>query len=261
LNISANLANISKFSGRSSPTNHQNKEKSHPMIPSKRWFPTTLNERVAWINSFAKNFEKVGPSLGFSAADITSMTQDAEDFKAAANALNLAEAFMAGLRLYRITITEAKSGSPEPHFPTLNISPPPNGVPAGIFQRLDERVQRIRTAATYTDEVGALLGIIPARRQSLVESELVPQLKASALPGNVVQLRFTRAETDGLFVQIKLHKEGEWTNVGRFMRSPAVIEVPDGSGDPRAVQIRARYMIGNDSVGQNSNIIDIVTTP
>ena len=231
------------------------------MIPSKRWFPTTLVDRAAWIDNFAKQFAIIAPSLGFSAADVTSMTQDAEDFRALASATTAAEAFMAAIRGFRVSVSEEKVGSPQPVFPTLMLTPPPNGVPAGIFQRLDERVQRIRTAAAYTDEIGALLGIIPAGSRSIVESELVPQIKASTMPGNIVEIRFARGDTDGLFVQIKLDKDGDWSTVGRFMRSPAVIEVPDGTGAPRSVQIRARYLIGNDPVGQNSNLINVVTTP
>ena len=231
------------------------------MIPSKRWFPTTLVDRAVWLNNFTTQFEQVAPSLGFSAADVTSMTQDNEDFQAVAKAMIVAESFMSALRQFRITLTEERPGSAQPHFPNLDVTPPPNAVPAGIFQRLDDRVQRIRTAAAYTDEIGALLGIIPAGSQSLTASELVPEIKASVLPGNIVHVRFTRADTHGLFIEMKLDRDGEWTDVGRFIRSPAVLEVPDGTGAPRAVEIRARYLIGNNPVGQNSNVVSVVTTP
>lgn len=231
------------------------------MIPSKRWFPTTLVDRAAWIDNFAKQFAIVAPSLGFSAADVTSMTQDAEDFRATAFAIHTAEAYMAGLRGFRLSMSEEKVGSPQPFFPTLVITPPPNGVPAGIFQRLDERVRRVRAAAAYTDDIGALLNIRPSKEQSIVDSELVPVITPIVLPGNIIRVRFTRADTDGLFIQIKLDKEKDWINVGRFLKSPAVIAVPDGTGAPRAVEIRARYLVGDDPVGQNSAISSVVTTP
>ena len=77
----ANLANISEFFGRSSPTNHTIQENSHSMIPSKRWFPTTLIDRSAWVSNFAKNFANVALDLGFTAADIDSMNKDAEDLR------------------------------------------------------------------------------------------------------------------------------------------------------------------------------------
>jgi hypothetical protein len=231
------------------------------MIPSKRWFPTTLNERAAWMRNFAKQFETVALSLGFSAADIDSMNKDAQDFQAVTRAITSAEAFMAGLRAFRVSLSEEKVGSPKPVFPTLTVTPPPNDVPAGIFQRLDERVRRVRAAAAYTDEIGALLKIMPARSESIANSELMPAIKAAARPGNIVEIRFTRGDTDGISLQMRLDKEEDWKDAGRFVRSPARLEIPDGTGLPRAVQIRARYIIGNDPVGQNSDIVTVVTTP
>jgi hypothetical protein len=62
-------------------------------------------------------------------------------------------------------------------------------------------------------------------------------------------------------LQTRLDKEEKWNDAGRFVRSPAVLEIPDGTGAPRAVQIRARYIIGNDPVGQNSDIVNVVTMP
>jgi len=231
------------------------------MIPSKRWFPTTTVDRAAWINNFARQFEAVALSLGFSVADVTSMNQDNEDFQAVARAITSADAFMAALRAFRVSLSEQKVGSPKPMFPTLTLTPPPNDVPAGIFQRLDERVRRVRAAAAYTDEIGALLKIIPIKSESIVDDELVPAIKAAARPGNVVEVRFTRGETNGIFLQTRLDKEEKWNDAGRFVRSPAVLEIPDGTGAPRAVQIRARYIIGNDPVGQNSDIVNVVTMP
>lgn len=231
------------------------------MIPSKRWFPLSITERAAWINNFARQFEAVALSLGFSAADIDSMNQDAEDFRTLARAITSADAFMSALRAFRISLTEEKVGSPKPVFPTLTLTPPPNNVPAGIFQRLDERVRRVRAAPAYTDEVGALFNILPGKSQSIAESELVPRIRAFTLPGNIVQVRFTRGDTDGIFLQTRLDKEETWYDAGRFVRSPASIMIPDGTGAPRAVQIRARYIIGNDPVGLNSDIVNVVTMP
>ena len=231
------------------------------MIPSKRWFPTTLIDRSAWVSNFAKNFANVALDLGFTAADIDSMNKDAEDLQALARSITAAEAFMSGLRGFRSLLTEASLGSPQPVFPTLILTPPPNGVPAGIFKRLDDKVRRVRASAAYTPSIGALLAIIPATPEGLAETELAPSLKVNAMPRNIIQVRFTRGDTDGLSVEIKLDKEKDWINMGRFLRSPAVIEVPDGTGLPHAVEIRARYLIGNDPVGQNSNVVNVVTTP
>ena len=53
-------------------------------------------------------------------------------------------------------------GDPTPAFPANPAFALPEVVPTGIYQRLIELVDRIRSAPAYTDEIGALLGIIPS---------------------------------------------------------------------------------------------------
>jgi len=91
--------------------------------------------------------------------------------------------------------------------------------------------------------------------------DLKPVLKANAMPGNVVEVKFTRGSTDGIDVEIKVDNATTWSSGGRFFKSPAALNIPDGTGLPHAVQIRARYLDGNAPVGQNSDTVNIVTTP
>jgi hypothetical protein len=231
------------------------------MIPSKRWFPRNLTEQAAWLQNFALQLSVVGSTFGITPAEITQMTQDAADFQSIVRTTFAADAFMKGLKEFRLSVAEAKIGSPTPTFPAITFSAPPNGVPAGIFQRLDSLVRRIRAAVAYTDETGAMLGIIPAKNADLNHDELQPSIKAFALPPNVVEIAFTRGQTHGISIEIKIDKDEKWTPAGRFFKSPARLNIPDGTGLPRAVQIRARYLDGNLAIGQNSDIINIVTLP
>jgi len=221
----------------------------------------SLSERAAWMENFTRYFADVAPSLGFDAADVTSMNQDNEDFQAMARAVLATEVLLGAMRSFRISLTEAHPDSPAPSFPNVTLTPPPNGVPAGIFQRLDDRVRRIRAAPGYSSSIGALLNIIPQKPEAIVENEISPVIKPSAFPGNVIEVRFTRSTTHGLFIQYKLDNEAEWTSAGRFVRSPAQIDIPNHDGRPRSVQLRARYLIGNDPVGLNSDIVTIVSIP
>jgi hypothetical protein len=70
-----------------------------------------------------------------------------------------------------------------------------------------------------------------------------------------------RGKTDGVDFQIKADNQPDWTGGGRFFKSPAILNIPDGSGLPRAVQIRALYLQGNAPVGQNSDTVNVVTQP
>ena len=51
------------------------------MIPSPRWFPTSLAERLVWMLNFAKQFGIYAVGLGFTAADVTAIQDLNEDFQ------------------------------------------------------------------------------------------------------------------------------------------------------------------------------------
>ena len=71
----------------------------------------------------------------------------------------------------------------------------------------------------------------------------------------------TRGKTDGADIQIKADNQPDWTGGGRSFKSPAILNFPDGSGLPRAVEMGALYLQSNAPVGQNSDTVNVVTQP
>src|SRR5688572_4912499 len=174
------------------------------MIPNNKYFPMSLQERAAWFQNFAENFSVVAVSLGFLPAMITQVTADNDDFQFCASSALTVNAYAKAVRQYRLTVTEGAVGDPAPSFPVNPSLNPPAQVPTGIFERLDELVKRIRVAPTYTPEIGALLGIIPAASGGFAPEEMQPVLKVSTLPGSVVQVKFIRGNTVGVVIETKL---------------------------------------------------------
>jgi len=232
------------------------------MVPSPTWFPSNLAARAAWFANFILNFPVgLATGLGFTALEHEAMVDDNQDFQSIAATTLAAESFMSALRQFRISLTEDAVGTPEPMFPTEDFTAPPNEVPAGIFQRLIENVARIRAAPAYTDELGALLGILPSSGPA-PEVDVPPTLKAEAQPGNVVSVKFVRGKTDGIALEMQLDNETAWATVGNFFKSPAVLGIKSGPGDlPRAVRLRARFLDGNTPTGPNSDTANITTVP
>ena len=235
-------------------------------IPSPKWFPQSLQERAAWFDNLALRFAQVAPGLGFLPAEVVTVQTDNTCLQDLASGKAQLDAFVEAVTQYRRNVLEGNIGEPTPVFPTAPTVTPAEQPPAGIFQRLIELVARIRAAPGYTPEIGALLGIIPSSASTsgagsgTDDGELKPVLKANAMPGNVVEVKFTRGHTDGIDVEIKIDNAATWTSGGRFFKSPAALTIPDGTGLPHAVQIRARYLDGNAPVGQNSDTVNIVTT-
>ena len=137
----------------------------------------------------------------------------------------------------------------------------PTPVPTGIWERVDGFVKRIRVAPAYTNEIGALLGIIPSGSGPQPENEMRPDLTPTSLPNSVVQVKFVRGKSDGVVIETNLDN-GTWSEAGRFFKSPATLAIPENpTGVPRAVQLRARYVEGDSPVGQFSPTVTIATQP
>lgn len=166
------------------------------------------------------------------------------------------------VREFRISLTEGAIGDPAPAFPANPGYVPPAAAVAGLYQRLDELVKRIRVAPNYTPEIGALLGIVPQNPSRPAPAAMQPTLKVETLPGSVVNVSFKRGFTDGIAVEIKVDNATTWSEAGRFFSSPAGVVVPENPQNlPRAVQVRARYIEKNSPVGLYSDIVTTATQP
>lgn len=231
------------------------------MNPSSKWFPTNFSDRAAWFNNFATAFATIGPTLGFSAGEISKLQDDNDTMQFLVNYLPQAEAYVESVRGYRRAVTEGDADGSVPTFPTMTLSAPVTPVPQGIYERLDNLVKRIRLASGYSEEEGTQLGIIPKKPGSISPGDAKPVIVGDTDPGNVVTVKFRKGQFSGIFLQVSIDK-GPWVDQGRFTRSPATLNIPQGPDElPRLVALRARYLDGDTTVGENSDVVVIRTTP
>jgi len=147
---------------------------------SNNWFPTSLAEQAAWFNNFMEQFQPLATSLGFSAGEVAAISEDNGDFQSIVATTFELDAFSASLRQFRRSLCEGDVGDPQPTFPVASFTDTPNNRPAGIFERLDGYVKRIRAAAVFTPEMGDLLGINPQSSQGIGEGDVKPTIKLTA---------------------------------------------------------------------------------
>jgi hypothetical protein len=232
------------------------------MIPSHKWFPRNLGEQAQWTLTFASQLANVGPSFGISPAEIDAIANDAAALQWMAQNKIAVEAYRSAAISYRKHMSERNAAAQASEYPQPPEPPPPGLIVPGIFARIDAVVRRVRVANGYSESVGALLNIIPVKPAELVVDDAKPNPSLSVLPWNVLVITFVRGGFDGIEIQMKIDKDPAWSNAGRFYRSPININVPAGPNNlPRAVEIRARYLRGNDPVGQYSDVDTISTTP
>ena len=215
------------------------------------------------VQQFATQFAIVAVDLGFVLSDVTAVEDDNQLMQFLVNANDQMNAIIDSARQFRTVMTEGATGSPSPTWPTQFAGMPPLPLVAvGLFQRLDNLVKRIRVSPAYSPEIGALLGIVPSKSPETDPVDMKPDPSVRVEPGNIVLVDFTRGKSDGIDIQMMLDNSGDWENAGKYFKSPASIIVPQGAQAlPRAVQIRARYVVGNNAVGQYSDIDTISTIP
>ena len=231
------------------------------MRPSKNWFPTTLIARAAWFLNFNNHIQTIGLTLGLVAADLTVIDKDNGVMQFLADASVTIKAYTTAERNYRKAITEGDIGDITPEFPANMTLSLPSVVETGLFERLDTYVNRIRSSAGYTSEIGGLLGIISAHPVPLAPEDMKPVIKGEVVMGNIVNVKFVKSKTDGVRVETAIDN-GAWTNQGNFFKSPAMLEIPQNENQlPRSVKLRARFLEGNSPFGIASDVVTVQTIP
>ncbi len=233
------------------------------MIPSQKWLPTSLSGRAAWMGNFQIQFSLVGLSLGFTAPTITAVTADNEDFQAIANGAVAVEAYKDAYRQFRIILTEGDIGQPTLALPDPPAITMPAQVATGIFERLDDLVKRIRVSPTYTDEIGALLGIIPSNPVPSPIAEIKPVIKAS---GSINDYQFavnvTRLGMEAFKIQVQKGGSETWNDVAFATNNPVSVTVtPQILGKPERVLVRAVLLQKNEPVGLPSDPTFVTVNP
>jgi hypothetical protein len=234
------------------------------MIPSKTWFPLSLQERAAWFENFATQFSVVGAGLGFTPAEVAAVEADNDIVEFLASAAVAIEAYKDAIRQYRIIVTEGSTGDPIPSFPADPALTPPPGALPGLFERLDSLVKRIRVAPSYTPEAGALLGIIPSKPDPIAPVDLKPVIKAGDSFGEYkYQVDATRLGQPAYRVEIQRKGESNWETAGVSLSNPFLGTLtPSTPGDPERVYVRA-WLLGknNEPVGEPSDPTYVTVNP
>lgn len=233
------------------------------MIPSSRWFPLSLAERLLWFANFATQFASYAGILGFLPAEVTAVNADNQDFQSIGATTVTCDNFKKAVIDFRISLTEGNTGDPQPVFPVENFAAPPNDVPAGIFERLDNLRSRILLSPTYTDEIGAALGIIPGEKPSAPVETLKPVIKATPLSAPYkLSVDVTRLGMPGYRVEFQRAGSSTW-ELGAFATSnPCEFAItPTTPGEPERILVRAILLKNNEQVGEPSDPTYVTVNP
>ncbi|MFN6962218.1 MAG: hypothetical protein ACK4S4_00460 [Pyrinomonadaceae bacterium] len=235
------------------------------MRPDQRWFPTSRTERAAWFQNFANEFARVAIDLGFTQADIDAVNADNDVIQYLQRQLISVKAYLTALQTFDREITHGKRSDAVRPVPELPPMPVPAVATAGIFERLERLVRRIRTMPKYTHATGALLGIIPRKPDAAAMLPERPKnFVAKPLPaGYGFKVSVSRLGYPSFIIEIRRQGEAEWTYLATCVGTNSIrcsVE-PLAPGKPELIHVRTRMCKGNDPVGQYSDAQVLTLTP
>lgn len=223
----------------------------------RRWFPLSLVEQARFYANFTRGFNEIALMLGFTAEDIASLEADNAMIHYLVRMDSNIKAYSQAFNAMRDDLLKGK-GNKMPSFVGFNSIEPPPPVTFGMFERLFRLADRILAAEKYTDVIGAQLGILQKSAESLNLQELKPDLKVKSIGENKIEVRFVRGRTDGVCLYFRRAGEDKAHELGRFLRSPAIVEIPLTDGKPEMIYVSGRYVLRNTAVGNVSPSVETI---
>lgn len=232
--------------------------------------PNDEDGRKSWAENMALKFPPVGASLGFSAAEITSVVDDCEMMRFAITSSQSAAGESKARTAYKRAILDGvPQGSNAPPLPLSTLPAPPAVLTApGVIGRLRAVIARVKTSPNYNQSVGEQLQIASGAGKSggasggiygAIYENAKPPFKAVASVGAIV-LNWTKGAFDG--VQIEQQRGGEtaWTPLDKDFKSPYTDTRPNLiNGQPEQRRYRLIYLLDDQIVGTYSDTVNVNT--
>lgn len=239
-----------------------NYKKEKNKMPTSDYLPTADNDLLVWFNNFQLKFPTYAPNLGFTTSEAAAL---ADDYNMLVFVVNASEAIRNESQArtsYKNVLRDGPVGTTQPALPTVPpLAPPATIVAPGIIPRLRATVQRIKAHPSYTETIGADLGVIATTAQA-PSTPAKPSVTAKAEPASTVRINWTKAGYDGVLVEGQRAGETVWTLLATDTQSPYVdTRTPLQPGAPELRRYRLRYIKNDEPVGSYSDEMTVTTTP
>ncbi len=229
----------------------------------KNYLPKSDGERVNWWQNFMPKITGYQTALDLTAAEIAVALGDGAMFiHLVTQRVSAVTTAAQAQRTYKNLIANGPIGTPTgapPALPTLSAAP--TTVPAGIWPRTRALVQRIKSAANYTEAIGTDLWII-GTDEEIDPTTAKPTFTATALPSGEVRLKWVKGAFDGVVIEGRAPGSATWTALGIDHFSPFVDTRDNATaGQPEVREYRLRYLLKDDQVGEWSDVVSVTTKP
>ena len=196
--------------------------------------PTSDNDLLVWVDHF---ITQISTDNEIAAVDLAALTAAKADFHTKIEHLNDAVA--------QAKQTTADKNDSRNHIVNL----------------IRAEARRIKARATYSDGLGAQLGIVGVKDSHDLSTSR-PELTGIDQTDGVVILSFSKYNSDGINIYSKRDNDADWVLLTRATLSPFVDARPLlQAGKPELRQYCATYVLKDKEVGHYSDEVVVNCTP
>ncbi len=196
--------------------------------------PTSDNDLLVWVDHF---ITQISTDNEIAAVDLAALTAAKADFHTKIEHLNDAAA--------QAKQTTADKNDSRNHIVNL----------------IRAEARRIKARATYSDGLGAQLGIVGVKDSHDLSTSR-PELTGIDQTDGVVILSFSKYNSDGINIYSKRDNDADWVLLTRATLSPFVDARPLlQAGKPELRQYCATYVLKDKEVGHYSDEVVVNCTP
>ena len=196
--------------------------------------PTTDNDLLVWVDHF---ITQISTDKEIAAVDLAALTAAKVDLHTKIDHLNDAAAHA----------KQATADKNDSRNHMVNL--------------IRAEARRIKARASYSDGLGAQLGIVGARDSHDLSTSR-PELTGIDQTDGVVILNFSKYNSDGVNIYSKRDNDADWVLLNRASISPFIDRRPLlEPGQPELRHYCAIYVLKDKEIGHYSNEVVINCTP
>ena len=221
------------------------------------YLPTTDVEKNKWLKNFAAKLAVQGPSLGVTASEITTTTNDSILFSFILDKVDVLEKDLSELVAYKNALSKGEISNTTSPFPIISsIGTVPTLVPSGIFKRAGKIITKIKINTAYTNAIGQDLGIeTHAESKSALMNQ--PILKI-IIKGGKPELSYVKRKYSGIDIYVDRNDGKGYLFLATSVKSKWTDETKlDSTIKAAQWTYKAIYKKGDEQVGNFSNPMSV----
>jgi hypothetical protein len=221
------------------------------------YLPFSDADKVTWLNNFKTQIMANGASLGFTAAEITSIQNDAAMFQYIVNLKEGSRQALQALSTLTQDLRTASALTPMGAIPPLPVAgTPPVPVANGIFSRVSVYVKRIKMHPNYTATLGQVFDIIPP--VTVFDPATAKPTLNARVDSGFPRLSWKKLEADGVFLYVDRRDGNGFVLIDKLVRTSYIdTHALPANTFSATWDYKARFMIDDDEIGVDSEIVTV----